>query len=504
MKTTLKKIWFPMLTMAVGAALVFAARAASDKPAPASVVVDEKPLVRDSRTSFAPVVKEVAPAVVNIFTTKTVKAPSARDLAPFFDDPLFKRFFGERPNSNEEDRPRTRKERSLGSGVIVTKDGYVLTNSHVVDGADEIKVSMAKAGEKEYTAKLIGKDTSTDIAVLKIEDGNSLPFAKLADSDKVEVGDVVLAIGNPFGLGQTVTSGIVSAMGRSNMGIEDYEDFIQTDAAINPGNSGGALIDAQGRLIGINTAILSRTGGNQGIGFAIPINLVHNMMDQLIQNGHVTRGYLGVQIQSLTPELAKQFNVPSSNGALVGDVTADSAAAAAGVKSGDVIIKLDGKPVQDSGKLRWLVAQKAPNSKVELTVIRQGKEKSITVTLKERPTNLASTEKEELNGESDALNGVTVGDLTDDVRRQFNIPLRIRQGAVITEIDQSSASFEAGLRAGQVILEIDRQPIKNAEEAVEASKHVKGDKVLVRITSRAGSQYIVVDESKSKEKGKEK
>src|SRR6185369_15054355 len=277
---------------------------------------------------------KVAPSVVNVFSTKRVKNAYGPDMFPFSDDPFFRRFFGDQPNRREfRSQPQTHKEHNLGSGVVVTKDGYILTNNHVVDGADEIKVARDKE-KTEYTAKIVGRDPKTDIALLKI-DAKDLPFATLADSDKIEVGDVVLAIGNPFGIGQTVTMGIVSATKRGNIGIEDYEDFIQTDASINPGNSGGALVDAEGRVIGINTAILSRTGGNQGVGFAVPINLVRSVMEQLTKEGKVVRGYLGVSIQDITPELARQFNLSSdAAGALVSGVTEKSAAAEAGLKSG--------------------------------------------------------------------------------------------------------------------------------------------------------------------------
>src|SRR6185369_12358595 len=261
------------------------------------------------------------------------------------------------------------------------------TNNHVVDGADEIKVARDKE-KTEYTAKIVGRDPKTDIALLKI-DAKDLPFATLADSDKIEVGDVVLAIGNPFGIGQTVTMGIVSATKRGNIGIEDYEDFIQTDASINPGNSGGALVDAEGRVIGINTAILSRTGGNQGVGFAVPINLVRSVMEQLTKEGKVVRGYLGVSIQDITPELARQFNLSSdAAGALVSGVTEKSAAAEAGLKSGDVIIEFDGKPVQDSRDLKLMVGRTSPGAKVSVKVLSDGKEKSLQVALKEMPDRL--------------------------------------------------------------------------------------------------------------------
>src|SRR6266436_2262709 len=349
------------------------------------IVVNEAPLARETRmtTSFAPVVKRVAPSVVNVFTTKTVRNQSP-EMMPFFDDPFFRRFFGEQFGGEQPRRqPRKFKERSLGSGVVVSKDGYILTNNHVVDGADEVKVSLAK-DKKEYTAKIAGRDPKTDIAVLKI-DAKDLPFVTFADSDKIEVGDVVLALGNPFGIGQTVTMGIVSAVGRGGMHIEDYEDFIQTDAAINPGNSGGPLVDAEGRLIGINTAILSRSGGNQGIGFAIPSNLARDVAQSLVRDGHVTRGYLGVMIQDVNPALAKEFKLKDNTGAIVGDVTEKSPAEKAGLKEGDVILEFNGKKVTDSRHLKLEVARTQPGESVPLKVLRDGATKNIEVTVKELP-----------------------------------------------------------------------------------------------------------------------
>ena len=420
------------------------------------------------------------------------------EITPFFDDPFFRRFFGSPFGDNEGRRqPRTFKERSLGSGVIVTKDGYILTNNHVVDGADEIKVARDK-DKKQFTAKVVGRDPRTDIAVLKI-DAKDLPFIMFADSDKIDVGDVVLALGNPFGIGQTVTMGIVSATGRGGMGIEDYEDFIQTDAAINPGNSGGALVDAEGRLVGLNTAILSRSGGNQGVGFAIPANLARSVMDQLIEKGKIERGFLGVGIKDLTPELARQFKVPdNAGGALVTQLEDRSAAAEAGVQSGDVIIELNGTPVKDRRNLQLMVGRLSPGDKVSLKVLRDGKEKTFTVALKEMPEQkLVSANNEPGDNESDALNGVAVGDIDSAARSQFNIPDRVK-GALITEVDPDSASYEAGLRPGDVIQEIDHKRVTNAAEAVEVSKHVKTKQVLVRFWSRGGSDYVVVDEGKSK------
>src|SRR5437762_4113347 len=503
MKITLKKSLIIALVVACGAIGWVAAsgrfdRSENRRPT-VSIAVNDSPLERQAKftSSFSPVVKKVAPSVVNVFTTKTVRNPMP-EITPFFDDPFFRRFFGQ-PFGDEGGRrqPRTFKERSLGSGVIVTKDGYILTNNHVVDGADEIKVARDK-DKKQFTAKVVGRDPRTDIAVLKI-DAKDLPFITFADSDKLEVGDVVLALGNPFGIGQTVTMGIVSATGRGGMGIEDYEDFIQTDAAINPGNSGGALVDAEGRLIGVNTAIVSRSGGSQGVGFAIPANLARSVMDQLIDKGKVERGILGVRIQDADPKLARQFNVPeNTSGALIAEVTEKSAAAEAGLKSGDLIVELNGTPVKDSRNLKLMVGRLAPGDKVAVKVLRDGKEKTLTVTLKETPEQkLASANNEPGDNESDALNGVTVGDIDSTARSRFNIPDRVK-GALITEVDPDSASYEAGLRPGDVIQEIDHKRVTNAAEAVEVSKHVKTKQVLVGFWSRGGSDYVVVDEGKSK------
>jgi len=503
MHITLKKSLVIALLTGVAAAGWVAAsggfeRSGNKRPT-VTVAVSDTPLERQTKftASFSPVVKKVAPSVVNVFTTKTVRNPWP-EVTPFFDDPFFRRFFGQPFGDNEGRRqPRTFKERSLGSGVIVTRDGYLLTNNHVVDGADEIKVARDK-DKKQFTAKIVGRDPKTDIAVLKI-DAKDLPFITFADSDKLEVGDVVLALGNPFGIGQTVTMGIVSATGRGGMNIEDYEDFIQTDAAINPGNSGGALVDAEGRLIGINTAILSRTGGNQGVGFAIPANLARSVMDQIIEKGKVERGFLGVYLKDVTPELARQFDVPeNSSGVLITEVTEKSAAAVAGLKSGDVVTELNGTPVKDSRNLKLAVGRLAPGDKVAVKVLRDGKEKSFTVTLKEMPElKLASANGGSDENDSDALNGVAVGEIDSAARSRFNIPDNVK-GALIKDVDPDSASYDAGLRPGDVIQEIDHKRVTTADEAVEVSKHVKTKQVLVRIWSRGRSDYVVVDEGKSK------
>ncbi len=308
------------------------------------------------------------PAVVNISTTRVVKS-QGMPASPFMDDPFFKHFFGEE-FGRQFQIPRERRENSLGSGVIVSADGYIVTNAHVVEKADEIKVLLSD--KREFTGKVVGSDPKSDIAVIKIK-GKDLPTLNWGDSEKLEVGEYVLAIGNPFGLNSTITLGIVSAVGRANMGIEQYENFIQTDAAINPGNSGGALVNTRGELIGINTAIFSRTGGSMGIGFAIPSNMAKGVMDSLVKTGKVVRGYLGVSIQDLNAEMAKQFGLDDKQGALVSDVVAGSPADKAGIKTGDVILKFDGKEIENSTMLRHRVAETPVGKKTESRVATRQK-----------------------------------------------------------------------------------------------------------------------------------
>src|SRR5579864_2161442 len=327
-----------ILLLLLGAAFPSFAKTTNNPPA--QLTIEERALNRDLRApiSFAPVIKRVAPSVVTIYSTMTIRERATPN--PFSEDPFLRRFFGDQFGKSQ---PRDRKEQGLGSGVIVSPDGYVLTANHVVEGADTVKVALAD-GEREFDAKVIGTDPPSDVAVLRLNAKKPLPAITLADSDKLQVGDMVLAIGNPFAVGQTVTMGIISALQRGGFGISGYEDFIQTDAAINPGNSGGALVDVEGRLVGINTAIMSRSGGFQGVGFAVPVNMARFVMDRLIESGKVARGYLGINIQPLTPELAKEFNLPDeSSGVLVGGVTSNSAAAKAGLEDGDVIVAFNGK-----------------------------------------------------------------------------------------------------------------------------------------------------------------
>ncbi|MFO1475466.1 MAG: DegQ family serine endoprotease [Verrucomicrobiota bacterium] len=475
---------------------------------------DNSPINREGHpaSSYAPIIKKASPSVVNIYSSRTVRMPRMRN--PFGGgggDPFFRRFFGQPDDGQDPSGPDnrqapTRKEQSLGSGVIVSPDGYILTANHVVDGADDVKVGLTDEGKK-FTAKVIGTDRATDVAVLKIE-GKDLPAITITDSDKLEVGDVVIAIGNPFGVGQTVTMGIVSAVGRQAVGINQYENFIQTDAAINPGNSGGALIDTAGRLVGINTAIFSRSGGNEGIGFVVPVNLAKSVMERLIKYGKVTRGYLGVRLQpDITPELAEEFKLPDTSGAMVTEVTPDSPGAKAGLQSGDVIRELNGKKVTDMRQLRLTVSQTAPGTKVELKILRgeEGKkpaEKTVTVTLGTLPDNLAGGPgrmgpDEDNSSDMDALDGVEVSDLDAPTRQQMKIPENVR-GALVTSVDPNSNSADADVRRGDVILEINHHAVRNADDAVELSKQAKGARVLLRVWRNGGSFFITVDNTKKK------
>src|SRR5260370_1882901 len=378
------------------------------------------------------VVKRELPAVVNISTSKTVKI--AADEGSLFNDPMFRRFFGEQGRNPM--RPHSQKEHALGSGVIVSKDGYLLTNSHVVDKATQIDVTLSD--KREFKARLVGADPKTDIAVLKI-DATNLPTLTFADSSRVQVGDYALAIGNPFGVGQTVTLGIVSAKGRGNLGIEEYEDFIQTDAAINPGNSGGALVNSQGDLVGIKTASISpNSGGNNGVGFAIPSNLAHSVTNQLVNQVEVQHAFTAVTLQPGKPALAQAFGLSGSRGALVGDVSPNTPASRAGLQSGDVIVEFNGEPVMDSNQLRNNVSMMAPGTSATLKVIRDGHERQVPVTLGDMPANLGSLKGEKGSGNeqsgSGMLEGVSVQEITKDARQSLNLPASVT-GVVVVSVD---------------------------------------------------------------------
>lgn len=491
MKTTSisRRLHYAALVML--AATPFALLSSKDEHTLPKVKFDRSAIAEEFRaTTFAPVVAKVSPSVVNIHTTKAIR--SSHDLAPLLQDPAFRQFFF----GGREPELREREEQNLGSGVIATEDGYILTNNHVVEGAAEIKVSLAD-NRTVYNAKLVGTDPQTDIALLKV-DAKDLPSITIADSEQTRVGDVVLAIGNPFGIGQTVTSGIISAKGRSGIGIVDYEDFIQTDASINPGNSGGALVDASGRLVGICTAILSRTGGNHGVGFAVPSNLARFVMERLVADGKVTRGHLGVVLQSLTPELTKEFGLPENAGALVGDVTPGSAAEKAGIRPGDVFTAFDGKKVMDNRHLRLLVGQAQQGSPITAIVLRDGEEKTLTVRLAAQADgglsrNRAFTPEPGLSPkEGHPLRGLAIDNIESKHRQLYGIPSSIQQGVVVVEVASGSTAAMAGVKPGDVILEINREAIATAEEAIRLSQGIEGNKVLMRLWSSGSSRYVVL------------
>ena len=472
MKTRTPRILAAFLSGALliaGGTLYLTARA-SDQPAAKaksmSLIVDDHPLARDARSgvSYAAVVKKVMPSVVKVEVTTAGKETSVQ-VPGMQMDPFFRQFFGV-PSGGGRQRIFTPPTHGLGSGVIVTKDGYILTNNHVVDDADKVKVTLQDG--REFTAKVIGKDKESDVAVVKI-DAHDLPAITLADS----------------------------ATGRAAMEDLKYQDFIQTDAAINPGNSGGALVDTDGRLIGINTAIFSRSGGSEGIGLAIPTDLARQVMVSLVNNGKVTRGYLGVGVQPLTGALARQFDLKNDNGALIDEVKPDSPAAKAGLQNGDVILQFNGKPITDGRRLQLAVADIAPRTKIPVRIWRDGAAKTVDVVVKEIPgeEQLAKSGSSE-SSSNDTLNGVAVTDLNPQTRQQYSVAKNV-QGAVVTQVDPTSAAADAGVKEGDVIMEINKHPVRSADDAVRLTTNVKDKITLLRVWSANGSHYLTVDESKA-------
>lgn len=435
-------------------------------------------LLSKTNRAITEVVASVQPSVVNISSVRTVKAAEGQN--PFSQDPFFRRFFGD--DFRRFERPKEHRKSGLGSGVIVDSNGYVLTNNHVIRGAEEITVTLSD--KREFKGKVVGTDQKTDLAVIKI-DAERLPVIRIGDSDSLKIGETVFAIGNPFGLTQTVTVGIVSATGRANVGIADYEDFIQTDAAINPGNSGGALVNIRGELIGINTAIFSTSGGYQGIGFAIPSNMAKVVMESLIKQGRVVRGWLGVSIQPLTNDLVKQFNLRDDNGVLVGDVVEDSPAEKAGIQRGDVIIEFKGREVKDVRQLRNMVADSSPGSTVTVKLIRDGKVKTVEVQVAEMASDVP--------GESQAVDnrfrGVSVQSLTPQLKESLKIPKRIA-GVVVTDIDADSPA-EGILQRNDIIMEIGRKPIRSIKDYEEAVSGIRQDESILLLIFRKGSALYV-------------
>ena len=437
--------------------------------------------------TFISVAKLAKASVVNISSSQKSAQSGEAPLNPFFNDPFFRRFFGE-----EERRlpvPKERREQGLGSGVIVSAEGHIITNNHVVEKADEIKVLLPD--KRTFKAKVIGTDPKTDVAVIKI-DATNLPVLSWGDSGQLQVGELVLAVGNPFGLNQTVTMGIISAVGRAHMGIVDYEDFIQTDAAINPGNSGGALVNLQGQLIGINSAIFSRTGGNMGIGFAIPSNMAKSVMNSLIKYGKVVRGWLGVSIQEINQDLAKEFGATDTSGALVADVMEDSPAAKAKLQRGDIITAYNGIAIKDPTHLRSMVADTAPETTVTVTVLRDKHTKDVKMTVGELPKEMAQASRSDPGtGHGDhALAGVTVEALSDRQGRQG----RKETGVVVSEVEPDSAADEAGLKAGDVIREINRKPVRTVQDFERLANDLEPkSRVLLLITRGSATVFLSVN-----------
>ena len=443
--------------------------------------------LRETGKAFRSVAKQVSPAVVFIQVEKEIKQQGRSN--PFGNSPLgdefFRRFFGEPPQ--QQAPPEAPKHRSggQGSGFIISADGYIMTNNHVVGGADKVKVQLQDG--REFTAKIIGTDPPTDVAIIKIDAKDELPFLKLGDSGQLEVGDWVLAFGNPFGLSHTLTAGIVSAKGRSGIGLTDYENFIQTDAAINPGNSGGPLINLDAEVVGMNTAIFSRSGGYMGIGFAIPVNMIKTIRQQLVEHGAVTRGRLGVYIQDLTQELAESFDLDQSNGILVAQVLKDSPAEDAGLQQGDVILELNDKPVEKVAKFRNQISLTRPGTKIELTVLRDGDEENIKVRIGAMETDAKGRPVE--SGKIPKL-GMSLQELTPELAERFNY--QGAKGVLVTTVEADSLAARAGIKSGDLIEEVNRKQVSKPEQVQDLIKDSKKKSVLILVRQGDASRYLAL------------
>ena len=443
-------------------------------------------LLDRSARAFSRVVKDVKPAVVHIAVTSTVETNT--EYEQFFNHPFFEKFFGPEYRFQDPQR-RKRQQQGAGSGFIIDREGHILTNNHVVEKADKITVTLNDNSEVEAT--LIGTDPKSDVALIKIDVDHDLPVVELGDSAALEVGEWVIAIGNPFGLSQTVTVGVVSATGRSRVGINEYENFIQTDAAINPGNSGGPLLNIHGQVVGINSALYSRTGGYMGIGFAIPINMAKFINEQLMDNGKVTRGYLGVGIQDVDEALAESFGLEKAGGVLITDVQDDTPASKAGVKSQDVLVKLDGIDLQDTQDLRNRIAQTIPGTTVVLDIVRDGKPVELKVKIGEQPADFGIAAQGSSDQNPLSPFGLVVQELTADLAEQLGY--KGRQGLVISEVEPGSAAAEIGLKSGFLIEEVQKVRVTSLEELRQVMEQSgASERVLLRVRVGQNSRYVVL------------
>ncbi|MDH3981930.1 MAG: DegQ family serine endoprotease [Kiritimatiellaceae bacterium] len=439
-----------------------------------------KEVLRETGSAFAEIAKEALPAVVFINVEATVEVPRYRYRHPF------EEFFG---HGYQQRAPESRRDirRGQGSGFIISNDGYILTNNHVVDDADRITVTLGDG--REFEAKLIGTDPKTEVALIKIEDGDALPIIELGDSDVLEVGEWVLAAGNPFGLSQTITAGIVSAKERDEVGIAEYGSFIQTDAAINPGNSGGPLLNIDGKVVGINTAIYTQTGGYMGIGFAIPINQAIHIKDQLIKHGRVSRSVLGVYIQEVDEDLAKSFGLEESGGILISQIMDDSAADEAGLVEGDIVVEIDGNTIEKLNAFRARVASTPPNTKIDLKVFRDGKYKKVSAITKEMGGDAETGEETDLEIYNKL--GLTVDELEGELAERLGYD-EDAEGVVITEVEQGGSAWRSGLQPGQVITSVSRKPVGNVREFKAALANVEGRRILFLVSDGRSSRFYVV------------
>ena len=472
------KRWLPVAAiLAIGFALGL--NAAVDGEAPSLSPRAAMAAPGGELRSYADVADQAMPGVVNISTDKVVELPQNH---PMMDDPRLRRFFGE-PEGGE------RVESSLGSGVIVSADGYILTSAHVVEKATKVRVTIN--GNHEYEAEIIGQDKMTDVALIKIESDDPLPTVALGDSKALRIGDQVMAIGNPFGVGQTVTLGIVSAMGRA-IGMMAYEDFIQTDASINPGNSGGALVNMSGELVGINTAIMSRSGGSQGIGFAIPSHMAQSVMDQLIEFGEVKRAWLGVITAEVDQTMAEALGMKSPRGVLMSEVNEDTPAEKAGLREGDIVLTVDGKNVDSISQLRNKISLAGVGHSADLLILRDGKEKKLTVELGEMPKDLntAATPQEDRMSE-EGLEGVKVSELSDRVREGLSLDENVK-GVAVAEVERTSNAWHRGLRQGDVIIEVAQKKCENIDDYEELTAKDTGRPVLLKVQRGEQTRLIAV------------